>query len=387
VDGRADWRTMMGAQPLPDEPPSIVTELPDDGSTWYAERHQHDEEAREKLAVAERAVELLARIHPAGRFILDAPESPDPLWGDGRDVLLPDGEALMFVGISGVGKTTLMQQLALGRCGFDRFSTLLGYPVQANAWGRTLYLAMDRPAQAVRSFRRMVTEKDRQLLDERMSIWKGPPLADFAKSPMLMVELARAAEAETVIVDSIKDAAVGLSDDAVGSGYNRCRQNALAQGVQVIEGHHNRKQPSGQKQTPSFDDIYGSTWIRDGVGSIIMLLGEPGDPIVRFHHLKQPAETVGPLTVVHDHDTGRSTIRDRIDLLDLVNASRGGLTALLAAQAYFETDKPSRAQKETMRRRLKKLAEQEAVDTKQNAAGDVWVPVNHTRPHHPELEF
>jgi hypothetical protein len=37
------------------------------------------------------------------------------------------------------------------------------------------------------------------------------------------------------------------------------------------------------------------TWLTSGAGSVILLNGQPGDPIVSLHHLKQPAAAVGPL--------------------------------------------------------------------------------------------
>jgi replicative DNA helicase len=78
-------------------------------------------------------------------------------WGDGDQVLWADGESLVIDGPQGVGKTTLAQQLALGRAGFDEYAKLLGFPIIPGQ-RRVLYLAMDRPKQAARSFRRMVGE-------------------------------------------------------------------------------------------------------------------------------------------------------------------------------------------------------------------------------------
>jgi len=72
---------------------------------------------------------------------------------------------------------------------------------------RVLYLAMDRPHQIRRAFR---------LLDQNLVIWKGPPPADLAKHTEILNELAEQADADVVVVDSLKDAAVGLSEDEVG---------------------------------------------------------------------------------------------------------------------------------------------------------------------------
>lgn len=290
-----------------------------------------------------------------GSFILDTPPNPTPLWGSGDDVLLADGEALVIAGGQGAGKTTLAQQLALGRCGIEEYSDLLGYPIQPGE--RVLYLAMDRPRQAARSFRRMVGEAWRAELDRRLVVWQGPPPGDMAKFPSVLVTMCRKAGADTAIVDSLKDAAVGLSDDEVGAGWNRARQMAITAGVQVIELHHNRKAISGAKaERATIDDLYGSTWITSGAGSVILLAGAPGDPIVRLQHVKQPASEVGPLQIVHDHTIGRSTVWHSADLVSVALACPDGLSAVEAACALFDTEKPSAAEREKARRKLERLA-------------------------------
>lgn len=299
---------------------------------------------------------VLYRLSAGGDFILDTPPDPLPLWGRGDEVLLADGEALIIAGPQGVGKTSLAQQLALGRAGFSEYADLLGYAVEPGA-GTVLYLAMDRPRQVARSFRRMVGEAWRDQLNRRLQVWQGPPPHDLARVPALLTRLCQQARADTVIVDSLKDAAVGLTDDEVGAGYNRARQAAVTAGVQVIELHHNRKQLSGARtERPSLDDLYGSTWLPSGAGSVLLLTGAPGDPIVGLHHLKQPAAEVGPLKVIHDHDTGRSSVWHATDLV-LLAAQPGGLSAVEAARVLFETDKPTPSQKEKARRRLTSLAD------------------------------
>lgn len=315
---------------------------------------------------------LVDRFLPGGSFILDTDPDPRPVWGRGGEVLWAEGEALTIVGGQGVGKTTLAQQLVLGRCGFEEYATVLDFPVEPGA-SRTLYLAMDRPKQAARSFRRMVGEVHRDDLNDRLLVWEGPPIVDVAKQPRTLIEYARAAEATTVVVDSIKDAAIGLSDDEVGAGWNRARQIVLRDGVEMIELHHNRKATSGTKAAhPSIDDVYGSTWITSGAGSVLLLAGAPGDPVVSLHHLKQPAEEVGPLKVVHDHDNGRSTVWHAADLLSVVAAIPGGATAMDVARALFEAEKPSSAEREKARRRLEKKVDEGllwVVDEGDQAAG------------------
>lgn len=291
-----------------------------------------------------------------GSFILDTSPDPEPLWGSGDDVLLADGEALIIAARGGLGKTTLAQQLTLGRCGFPEYSELLGYPIKPGD-RRVLYLAMDRPRQIARSFRRMVGSSWRDELNERLIVWQGPPPADLAKHPGYLLALCEAAEADTVVVDSLKDAAVGLSEDDVGAGYNRARQKAITAGVQVVELHHNRKELSGAKESRlTIDDLYGSTWLPAGAGSVLILTGAPGDPIVGLHHVKQPVAEVGPLQIVHDHDQGRTTVWHTADLVILANANANGLTAKDAAAALYTTDAPHPAQVEKARRKLDKLA-------------------------------
>jgi len=322
----------------------------------------------------QRTQEALGRIHghshegkterrftPGGNFILDTEPTPQALWGEGEHVIWPDGEALIIAGTQGLGKTTLAGQLALGRGGFPEYSDLLGYPIKPGL-RRVLYLAMDRPKQAARSFRRMVGEEWRQILDEVLMVWQGPPAHDLGKYPSLLLKLCQDADADTVIVDSLKDAAIGLSDDEVGAGYNRARQTALAAGIQIAELHHPRKDKENKRTEIILDDLYGSTWLTAGAGSVIGLIGKPGDPIVKLHHLKQPATAIGPFTVLHDDKTGRSTIWHAVDLVELVQA-RGTISAVDVARALYDTDKPTPSEKENVRRKLDRLVN----------SGHLWV--------------
>lgn len=302
-------------------------------------------------------------------FILDQPADIPAIWGGGDQVLWADGEALMIAGGQGLGKTTLAGQLLRGLLGLE--ATVLGHPI-GDCGGAVLYLAMDRPRQIARSLARQFTEAERAVLARRLIIRPGPPVADLAKDPTLLLRMARELGATVVVVDSLKDAAVGLSDDEVGAGYNRARQHVLNSGRQHLDLHHVTKASAG-----SINDIYGSTWLTSGCGSVILLTGEPGDPLVGFRQLKPPVEEVGPYVLEHDAKAGRLTVHRSADLLDLVEAAGPveGLTATGAAKALFDTDKPTRGEVEKVRRRLERLTADGVLDcvtgTKGGARGGV----------------
>ena len=57
-----------------------------------------------------------ARILPGG-IILDEPDTPPAVWGDGESILWAEGESLIIAGPDGVGKTTLAGQLIRARLG------------------------------------------------------------------------------------------------------------------------------------------------------------------------------------------------------------------------------------------------------------------------------
>ena len=299
------------------------------------------------------APEPPSRLRDGASFILDAPTTVPAIWGWDDEVIWAEGESLMIVGPPGVGKTTLTGQVLRSRLGLG--GAVLGYGV-APTGSRVLYLAMDRPSQIARSLRRTFTEDDREVLAERLRVWEGPPPGDVAKHPDVLVSLARLAEADTVVIDSVKDAAVGLTEDEVAAAYNRARQTALAAGVQVLELHHLVKRgPNGAKPT-QLADVYGSAWLTAGAGSVVLLWGAGGDPLVDWHHLKQPAAEVGPMKVEHDHVGGRSSVWHATDLDSLlVAAGSRGVTARQAAAALFSTDDPDEKESKRAARRLDKM--------------------------------
>lgn len=296
-------------------------------------------------------------------FVLAAPDHVPAVFGRDSDVLWAEGEALFIVGPQGAGKTTLMQQLALRRAGVLE-GELIGFPVKLDAEKLTLYLALDRPRQIARSFKRMVGEAQEKQLG-RLVVWKGPLPFNVVNEPeklLLMVQdigEMLGTPVGTVCIDSLKDMAAPLSSDEVGAAVNRAVGGVIARDIEVVVSHHQRKANSENKKPRTLADVYGSTWITAGAGSVVLLWGEPGDPLVELTHLKQPAEEVGPLELAHDHEHGVTTRRDSVDAWTLLQgATAGGTTAADVAQAIYGVN-PTKAQVEKARRKLDKFVTEE----------------------------
>lgn len=301
-----------------------------------------------------RSASVADLMHSGSSFVLDVPETVPAVWGEGEEILWSEGESLIIAGPSGVGKTTLTGQLLRGRLGL--LDDVLGLPVKPG--GRVLYLAMDRPDQIRRALHRIFTVDERAVLDEACVFWKGPPPRDIGKHPETLLEMADAAQADTIIVDSVKDAAIGLVDDEVGATYNRARQMVLADGRQLLELHHVVKKGNAGAPPNTLADVYGSAHLVNGAGSVVMLWGSAGDPIVDFRHLKQPRSEVGPFKVLHDGASGGSSVWDGADLVELVRRCTSGVTAADAACVMYSTMKPSASQIEKGRRRLERMTAQ-----------------------------
>lgn len=303
---------------------------------------------------------LAGRFVTGGAFILDRPEKVPAIWGEGDQVLWAEGEALIIAGPPGVGKTTVGQQVLLAAIGIR--SHALGMAVRPAQ--RVLYLASDRPQQAARSMARMVGSEHRDLLDKHLVFWPGPPPSDFIKDPGVLLCLAQQADADVVCLDSLKDMAGELASEEGGQAINSAIQRTLVEGIEVLALHHHRKQGGGKeggKEPTSLDELYGSTWITAGAGSVVSLWGAAGEPIVSLRHLKQPAAECGPWKLRHDHPIGLTEIWHQVDILAMLRtAGSGGLTPLaLAVNLYPNpSSKPTASEMEKARRRLDQYVEQ-----------------------------
>lgn len=297
------------------------------------------------------AVDPLARRFVTGDVILDEPATPPAVWGDGDEVAWSEGESLILAGPDGVGKTTVAGQLVRARLGIGA-PAVLGMTVRPGQ-RNVLYLMMDRPRQIRRGLRRIFADSDRVALKERLTIWLGPPPEDLARNTGMLLHLCQLADADTVIIDSLKDAALKLSDDETGAGWNRARQNVTAAGIEVLELHHPRKEQSDNKKPATLADLFGSRWISAGAGSVVMLWGKAGDPIVEMLHIKQPAAEIGPWSIRIDRLAGTVEREHGISLLTEIRyRGREGITAQVAARLLYGKRDPSRADVEKARYRL-----------------------------------
>ncbi|HQZ36176.1 MAG TPA: AAA family ATPase [Ilumatobacteraceae bacterium] len=286
-----------------------------------------------------------------GAFVLDTPTDIAPRWGTPSQVVWQRGESLMIVAPPGVGKTTMAVQLVEALIGVGD-GNVLGLPVERAQ--RVLYLAMDRPRQIARAMTRRFGPEHRAELDQHLVVHRGPLPTDLAKVPDQLVTLAQRAGADVVVVDSLKDACAKLTDDESGSMVNRAIQYANAADIDVLVLHHQRKGQAGAKPT-SLADVYGSTWLTAGAGSVVLLWGEAGSEQVELSHLKQPADPVGPWTVEHDHHTGRSVVTRGFDALAFL-ARHPGCTIADAAQAeHGAPQKAGSAPFKRTERRFRKL--------------------------------
>lgn len=297
------------------------------------------------------------RLTHGGSFMFDIPDDGGALWGDGDRIAWASGESLMLYSAPGLGKTTLAGLLLRGRLGL--IPAVLGMPIVPAA-GRVLYLAMDRPQQIARALRRQFEPHERAALDERLTVWRGPLAADLSSTPTLLLDMADEAGADTIVVDSLKDAAARLSEDEGGRLYNIARQHALAEGIEILELHHARKASGEGRKRLGMDDIYGSVWIAAGAGSILALSGEAGDETIEIRGVKTPRGDIGPLQVRVDHERGTMSTEKTLSVLDAL-AGQGALQAPDVARDIYGRE-PSAAETQKTRRELDRLTESGSVE-------------------------
>ena len=326
-----------------------------------------DQDSADQVDENESASEFA--FQKGGTWALDGPAKVHAIWGRDDEVLWAAGQSCYIVGPTGVGKTTIGSQLVFARLGLrDDF---LGYPVE-NSAGKVLVLASDRPKQAQGVYHRLARPADRDLLDDRLVVWQGPPPRDLAREPHVLAQMCQAADADTVLLDSVMNMAVGLSEDPPAMGLNQAVQLAIEQGTEVVAFHHPTKAGSSFEGDPTIEMVFGSVFLTANTGSVLFLKGRPGATDIQVFHLKQPVDLVGPLYVHHDHATGQSVITAKKNLISVVEQLGGtkGLTATEVAREVLGVSTPSDSQRKKFKRDLDKLVERnELVCVKAPAGG------------------
>lgn len=277
----------------------------------------------ELAAVQGQGPATRARTMDLATFAYGLDDTLPAAWGQGSEVLWSPGEPLLIVGPDGVGKTTLAQRIALARAGVGS-GAVLGYPV-APARGRVLYVSADRPRQARRSLRRMITEDE--AASDRLVFWPGPLPFDLVAEPGRLATWAEDLDVTDVVLDSLGVLVSNLASDETGGALARAFTEAVAAGIELVVNHHQRKASGDNKKPNTLSDVYGSRWITSSAGSVLMLWGDAGDPVVKVTHLKQPSEPVGPFQVSIDHEAGTVEVVEGTDLLGILRAAPKGLTA------------------------------------------------------------
>lgn len=296
-----------------------------------------------------------SRYQPAGTWLTNQPDTIPTIWGDQDHVIWPKGEALLVCGPTGVGKTTLVSQLLWAILGLTE-PTLLGQPVQP-VDGHVLYLACDRPAQIRRALRRHPLQ-DPARLDRQLTIWTGPPDKDLAQHPSELLRMCQNVGATTVIIDSLKDVARKLTDDDTGAGLNTAIQTCLANNIDVAALHHQRKKAQGGEKPKTLDDVYGSNWITAGAGSVLLVWGTAGDLGVTLHHLKPPADPIGPLDLLLDPDGGLFALeRGPVDPYTVLAHAPNGITTTDLAQLLADGATITDVHRRKADRHLKRLVD------------------------------
>ena len=273
-------------------------------------------------------------------FILDQPDTIPALWGDGTEVLWAEGESLMIAGPMGLGKTTLAVLLMRAQLGLGD-GTVLGLPV-AERDGKILYLG-DGPARTDRARHAPTVHRSTTApcSPNGCSVWRGPPPADIARNPACWPGSPKP-PTPTPSTSTRSKTPPSACPTTKSAPDTTAPANIYSPTVcSSAEQHHTVKRNAGGGPPTAVADIYGSAWITNGTGSIVMLSGEPGDPIVGLRHVRAPADQVGPFQLLHDPDAGTLTIFHSTDLVELVAAAGFvGLTAKGAAAAMFDVVEP-----------------------------------------------
>lgn len=292
--------------------------------------------AADRLVKEIEAEQLLAQSNVQvfnGVAFLEDIQPGEPVWGTGKVVAWPKNQGFMVFGTDGTGKSTVLQQIALGRLGL-RDSNVLGFDVALDERS-VLYLALDRPAQIRQSIARMVDLNSSTVYDtlkRRLTVIKGPVPFQCDTNPKAFVDWCLGLAGDDcglVIVDSVKDMVSSPKEDVAGAGFNDVVQLFIGKGIEFGCAHHNRKESQQNARPRNLADVYGSRWLTAGMGSVLNIWRND-DGSRELTQLKAPyGNPFRPVEYTDDYDSGTSKITDdwRSELASHLSAAgRDGLT-------------------------------------------------------------
>lgn len=263
-----------------------------------------------------------------GDAILQRAVHVPAVWGSGTQVLWAEGEPFMIAGQPGVGKSTVAQQAVMRLIDVEG-SPLLGQPIPPR--NRVLYIAADRWQQILRSLRRMVAPADRDKLRDRLAFFEALPYeAHEQDCGVRTLALMEREGFDTLVIDSVYNVLPSLKDTDVKPLVDLCK-TLVAKGIEVLQVHHLRKATAENRRPSTLADVEGAGALGKAAGSVLILLGDPGDELVEGVHVKQPAEPVGPIDIRHDHQAGRTEGRARPTVPEFLRESPGRLEQIASA--------------------------------------------------------
>lgn len=298
----------------------------------------------EEHARVTSSLEVHDRLLDGEAALFDMPESPEVIWGKDHMIGWAKGQGTMLAGPTGLGKTTFAHNVLTRMMGLDE-SEFLGMPVTPTD-APILYLAMDRPIQTRQAFRRLVPDAPaaRALVKDKLRMWAAPFPFRLLDDPAYMARWIQeqVPGCKTVVFDSVKDMTPGVSEEASGAAVQIAWQELVAMGVDFLALHHFKK-PQSADTKASISQVYGSTWLTAGLGSVLTIDGKIGEGNVVFQQHKTVMEQIPELHCIHHYKTGVIELRDSeapTESEALKAAGDTGATAeQIAAQCYASTGK------------------------------------------------
>jgi AAA domain-containing protein len=199
---------------------------------------------------------------PVGDII--PPELEGLLYID-EGVLISRGTATQVVGPEAVGKTTLLQHVALSLAA-ER--PLLGFSVVG---ARVLYVGADRPRSQSDSISKLRDQYPD--VGERLFTYLQVP-GDLLGDPSTLLSMARAVNAEVVIIDSLYAIAPtdqSMNDDMWARSLARATATLTTAGHTLIVAAH---PPRNTTDRPKVSNALGSRFQSTGMDAVINLSGK-----------------------------------------------------------------------------------------------------------------